>query len=89
MKQIQTFIQNAIANWKTTSAGLAMIATGASGFKTAWQTKDTDGMVRCSGLVLGGAGLIFAGDSGTSAADIKALHDKIDEITTKIQTGGK
>lgn len=41
--------------------------------------------------VTGGIGLIVAGDAGNSAtpADIQALHDKIDELTSRIQTQGK
>lgn len=81
-------------NWKTTSAGLGIIGMviitvvfaihGGHGWDMTVWTGALTGLI-------GGFGLIVAGDAGSSASadDLQALHDKIDEITTRIQTGGK
>ncbi len=54
-------------NWKTTSAGIAMIAGGIVGLYFAITTGNVTEITLTSTIatVLGGIGLIFGADSGT------------------------
>lgn len=60
-------LDNLIAHWKTTSAGLVMISGGVIHlvFQIRAHTADENAWTIAIGATLGGLGLIFAADSNT------------------------
>jgi len=61
-------IKNLLTNWKTTSAGVAMILTSLIhlAFQIKAHTVDESACTVAALAVLGGVGLIFAGDAAQS-----------------------
>ena len=75
-------IQRLIANWKTTSAGLLM-AVGALIhliFAIKNHTADENTWTITAGAILGGLGLMFAGDASTTDAKVNTVATAVDKI---------
>jgi hypothetical protein len=77
-------LKQALNNWKTTSAGLTMIAGAVVHlcFAVKGGTLNENGVTIAVGAILGGLGLIFAGDAGAptpTTTNIAAAVDKINQ----------
>ncbi len=79
-------IQNLLANWKTTSAGLGMAAAAIIhlAFMVKAGTANENAWTTAILSVIGGVGLVAAGDAGKSATKEELAKTK-EEI--QIQTG--
>jgi hypothetical protein len=79
-------IKQLMANWKTTSAGLTMIFGSVIHliFSTKAHTGDETTWTLSAGTIIGGLGLIFAGDSSTTDKQIAPIAAAVDKIN---QTG--
>lgn len=77
-------MKNLFTNWKTTSAGLTMI--GGSIIHLVFAVKggraDENTWTIAFGLVVGGAGLIFAGDASQSVQQPPAPAPKVEVSAT-------
>jgi hypothetical protein len=84
-------IKNLLANWKTTSAGLAMIISSTVHLIIAVSHGTSDEQTWTTGLmgIVGGIGLLAAGDSAVSATktETAVVNAKVDLNTQAIQTG--
>jgi len=89
-------IQNLVKNWRTTSLGLTTIAGAIVNlaFAVKNQTDSQAAWMMCITTVLGGLGLIFAGDSAASkdshdqsVAAINDLQFKVAATATAVKTG--
>lgn len=75
-------IKNLTTNWKTTSAGLAMIISSVIHLVFAVSHKTADEATWTTALmgIVGGIGLLAAGDSATSSAN----HDETKQALTAL-----
>lgn len=84
-------ITKLLQNWKTTSAGLTMILGSIVHliFAIRSHTADENTWTVSLGVVVGGVGLLLAGDADKSAstADAKALQTQIREVPSAINSG--
>lgn len=73
-------LQTLRANWKTTSAGLAMIIGSGvhMGFAIAQKKLDEQTLTNGLLLVVGGVGLIVAGDASSSVTKIDPPPNQVD-----------
>lgn len=73
-------LQTLRANWKTTSAGLAMIIGSGvhMGFAIAQKKLDEQTLTNGLLLVVGGVGLIVAGDASSSVTKTYPTPDQVD-----------
>lgn len=74
-------IQNALANWKTTSAGLTAIIGAIVHMVFTHKTADENAWMITIGAIIGGLGLIFAGDASHSEKSAVAI-DKMNQMGT-------
>lgn len=82
-------IKNLLTNWKTTSAGLAMIISAGVhlGFKVAHGVADeSDWTTGLMGIV-GGIGLVAAGDATASAANHEETKQALSALAQSVKTG--
>ena len=86
-------MKNLLSNWKTTSAGLAMIISSVIHLAFAIKSKVADEAAWTTGLmgVVGGVGLLAAGDSSKSEQahdESKAAIQELKEnVATVVKTG--
>lgn len=74
-------IQNALKNWKTTSAGIGLIITAVVHLIFTHKTADENTWTTSLLSIMAGVGLIAAGDATASAA----AHQESTEAITKLQ----
>jgi hypothetical protein len=79
-------IKNLLTNWKTTSAGLGMIATAVIHLVFAIRKGSADESLWTTTFlaVMGGAGLVAAGDAATSQKQVEETKAQVKEA---IETG--
>lgn len=84
-------IKQLLVNWKTTSAGLTMIASSSIHliFQVRGGQADENSWTIAVLAILGGIGLIFAGDSNKSAtaAEMKDMKTQMAHVPTAINSG--
>ncbi len=68
-----------LANWKTTTVGLMAIIGAIVHMIFTYKTADENAWMISIGAILGGIGLIFAGDASHSEKNAVAI-DKINEV---------
>lgn len=73
-------IQNLIKNWKTTSAGLTLIVGSVVHLVFAFHTADEATWTASITAILGGLGLIFAGDANVPSATSVQTAQAVDQI---------
>lgn len=84
-------LKNIFVNWKTTSAGVSLVVVGIVHvcfmFKAGAAPSETD-LSATFISILGGIGLIAAGDAGASATkkDVQAVKDSINSGNDKQET---
>lgn len=82
-------IKNLLTNWKTTSAGLAMIISSAVHLAYAVAHGTADESTWTTGLmgIVGGIGLVAAGDATASAAAHDETKQAISALAQSVKTG--
>lgn len=82
-------IQNLLTNWKTTSAGLAMIISSTVHLVYAVAHGAADESTWTTGLmgIVGGIGLVAAGDATASAANHEETKQAISALAQSVKTG--
>ena len=78
-------IQNLLTNWKTSSAGLVIIA--AAVVHLAFHHADESTWTSAITSIVAGIGLIAAGDAASSSNDHAANKTKLDAIEKAVVTG--
>lgn len=73
-------IQNLIRNWKTTSAGLLLIGGSVIHLCFSFHTADEATWTASFTAVLGGLGLMFAGDANVPSATSVQTAKAVDQI---------
>lgn len=68
-------MKNLLKNWKTTSAGVTMIVTAVVHLVFTHKTADENTWTVSLLAVVGGIGLMFAGDSSQSQKDMVVMKD--------------
>ena len=58
-------------NWKTTSAGIAMIVGGIASLAYSWGALNPEMITAHLTAILGGVGLIFAKDQNVTGGDVQ------------------
>lgn len=82
-------MQYLLTNWKTTSTGLTMISLGVIHLVFCLKSKTASEEVWAATIaaVVGGLGLIFARDAGSSAKTVTDLQGQIDTLHQAVKTG--
>ena len=84
----RAMIKNLLANWKTTSAGMLMIVTAIVHliFSIKHGTADESAWISGMAAILGGIGLLAAGDASKSKADTIAVDAKVDQTASAVMS---
>lgn len=82
-------IKNLLTNWKTTSAGLAMIISSTVHLVISVSKGNADESTWTTGLmgIVGGVGLLAAGDGATTVQAHQETLNELENIKSAVRTG--
>ena len=82
-------IRNWLDNWKTTSAGLVLIVGAVVHliFQIRGGHITENDIMLAIGAILGGVGMLAAGDASKSKKDVAKVDSKVDQTAEVVRTG--